>query len=168
MELWIGRITYDAAAKRYLQDSSHYLQNAPPGCLFAIGVRAMRPVLFEDLPVPDGPLLGICLVGRPVSPKLPQDGSVGEVTRMFLEPGLPHGTASAVLRAAAAEGRARGMASLIAYHDRTRHTGCIYRKAGFAKDGVTSPPAVGWGNRPGRRSASAGATSKRRWVLPLR
>ena len=169
MDLWIGHVTYGNDAKRWLKASGHYLDNPPPGCLFAIGVRALRPVLFADLPVADGPLLGLCLVGRPVAPGLPQDHSIGEITRMILLPGLPYGTASVVLRAAAAHGQRRGMLSLIAYHDRTRHKGCIYRKAGFRKDGTTtpSPNSIGWASRPRPNSAHAGDTPKRRWRLDL-
>ena len=59
------------------------------------------------------------------------------------------------------------MHSLIAYHDRTKHTGCIYRKAGFRKDGVSQHVGVGWGNRPGRVSAALENTPKRRWRLLL-
>lgn len=165
--LWIGRVSYDAAAKVWLQASDHYLKNAPPGCLFAVGVQAIVPVLFADLPVATGSLLGLCLVGRPVARKLPQDGSVGEITRLFLSSGLPHGTASAVLRQAAQIARSLGMKSLISYHDRTRHTGCIYRKAGFRKDGITVPNTTGWQSRNRPNSVAVGLTSKRRWRLDL-
>ena len=167
MNLWIGKVSYDAAAKLWLATSGHYLENPPPGCLYAIGVRELAPVLFDDLPVATGALLGLCLIGRPVARMLPQDGSVGEVTRMVLLPGLPHGTASEVLRRAGREAATRGMAALIAYHDRTRHTGCIYRKSGFRKDGLTAPHAVGWGSRDRPKSAAVGLTSKRRWRLVL-
>jgi hypothetical protein len=145
---------------------SHYLANPPPGCMFAIAARPESPGIGG--PVGAGPLLGVCLVGRPVARMLPQDGSVGEVTRLVLSPGLPYATASAVLRRAAEVGTARGMSALISYHDRTRHTGCIYRKAGFKKDGVTKPSGKGWASRnraSGR--AGVGATSKRRWRLTL-
>lgn len=165
--LWIGPVSYDASAKLYLQQSGHYLDNPPPGCLFAIGVREMKPVLFDDLPVPCGPLLGLCLVGRPVARNLPQDGSVGEVTRMVLDAGLPYGMASKVLVEAGSIGKKKGMHSLISYHDRTKHTGCIYRKAGFRKDGVTTPGKVGWGSRNRPKSQKVGHTSKRRWKLEL-
>jgi hypothetical protein len=166
--LWIGVVSYDGDAKAFLRASDHYLQNPPPGALFAVGVRALRPVLFDDIPVADGPLLGLCLVGRPVARNLDQTGSVGEVTRLWLAPALPHGTASRVLRACASEGRKRGMSALISYHDRTRHTGCIYRKAGFRKDGKTTPSATGWASRKRSESAcEAGKTSKRRWRLTL-
>ena len=166
--IWIGRVSYDGDAKKWLQSTDHYLGNAPPGCLFAVGVHALRPVLFDDIPVADGPLLGLCLVSRPVARMLAQDGSVGEVTRLWLTPGLPYGTASAILREAAKIATSRGMASLISYHDRARHSGCIYRKAGFRKDGITTPSGAGWASRSRSDSAvAAGKTSKRRWLLTL-
>lgn len=169
MDLWIGKVTYGDSEKRWLAASGHYLQNPPPGCLFAIGVRESRADLFADVPVACGPLLGLCLVGRPVARMLAQDGSIGEITRMVLVAGLPHGTASRVLLAAAETARVAGMASLIAYHDRTRHTGCIYRKSGFKKDGATRGATVGWASRKRReRSADAGTAPKRRWRLNLK
>jgi len=144
---------------------SHYLSLPPPGCLFCLAVRPAAPGIGG--PRGAGRLGGVCLVGRPVARALPQNGSVGEVTRLVLRDGLPYATASAVLRRAAEVGRARGMSALISYHDRTRHTGCIYRKAGFRKDGATRP-GDDWGNRPGRRSATPeGSTPKRRWRLEL-
>jgi len=60
------------------------------------------------------------------------------------------------------------MECLIAYHDRTRHTGCIYKKAGFRKDGTSLYTGqLGWGSREGRQSATNPATPKRRWRLDL-
>ena len=156
---------YTAALRAWLNKAGHYLNNAPPGALFCVTVRAMVSGLLG--PEPGGELLGICVVGRPIARRLPQDGSVGEVVRMWLAPGLPHGTASALLRESADIARARGMTSLIAYHDRTRHTGCIYRKAGFRRDGVTHPPANGWATRGGRASSGYETTPKRRWRLTL-
>lgn len=167
VDLWIGSVSYDASVKAWLQASNHYLNNAPPGCLFAIGVFSSSPSLFVGLDVPVGQMLGLCLVGRPVARRLPQDGSIGEITRLFLTSGLPYGTASAVLRKAADVAKLRGMIALISYHDRTRHTGCIYRKAGFRRDGVTTPRQLGWASRAKRASGTAGQTSKRRWRLEL-
>lgn len=161
------RVPYGEVERAWLDRvGKHYLQNAPPGALFAVGVRRAVPGLFGE-PVGEGPLLGLCLVGRPVSPKIAQDGSIGEVTRMVLVPGLPHGTASMVLRRVAEIARARGMLALIAYHDRTRHTGCIYRKAGFRRDGVSRHVGRGWATRPGRKSGEYEQTAKRRWRLDL-
>ena len=166
-DLWIGRESYDDDAKAWLAKSGHYLDNPPPGCLYAVAVRGGAPDLFGGI-MATGPRLGMCLVGRPVARMLPQDGSVGEITRMVLSPGLPYGTASRELRVAADYGRARRMAALISYHDRTRHTGCIYRKAGFKRDGVTGAASgKGWGSRDGRASATYEATPKRRWRLTL-
>lgn len=165
--LWIGKVAYDSATRLWLQRSDHYLNNAPPGCLFAVGVYTAQPMLFSEIPVPVGELLGLCLVGRPIARKLPQDGSFGEITRLFLIGGLPHGTASRVLRRSAEIAKDYGMKTLISYHDRTRHTGCIYRKAGFKKDGVTVPNATGWKSRNRPNSQDVGSTSKRRWRMEL-
>lgn len=156
---------YGPAHKRMLA-SSHYLALPPPGCLFCVGVRPAGAGLFDV--EADGPLVGCCLVGRPVARMLPQDGSVGEIVRLVLADGLPYGMASRVLLRAADIARARRMESLIAYHDRTRHTGCVYRKAGFRRDGTTQPAAgAGWGSRAGRVSAKQERTPKRRWRLTL-
>ncbi len=167
MELWIGRITYGPPERLWMNRHGHYLSNAPPSCLFCIGVHERGTDLVGgDIGV--GPILGMCTVGRPVARMLPQDGSVGEITRMYLINGLPHGTASAVLRACVERARRREMKTLIAYHDRTRHTGCIYRKAGFKKDGLTAAATgKGWGTREGRVSAEYEATPKRRWAIHL-
>lgn len=124
--------------------------------------------LFDDEVVGDGQLRGICLVSRPIARKLDQDGSLGEITRLWLEPGLPYGTASRVLTTAAAIATGRGMKALISYHDRTRHSGCIYKKAGFKKAGIVNSPPQGWATRARSQSAiHAAAPSKRRWRLDL-
>lgn len=162
----IQRTKYDATAKAYLARSGHYLDNPPPGALFAVGVFEDAEGLFG---VVAGRMVGLCLVGRPSARMLKQDHSVGEITRMVLNAGLPHGTGSAVLRKAIEIATSRRMVELIAYHDRTRHTGCIYKKAGFRKDGVTKPKpgSAGWGSRPRPKSADAGTTSKRRWTIAI-
>jgi hypothetical protein len=167
MREWAGLIidpeSYCDEHRAMLRDS-HYLALPPPGALFAPAVR--RAEVGIGGPRGSGPLLGVCLVGRPVARRLPQDGMTGEVTRLVLRDGLPYATASAVLRRAAEVGRSRGMIALIAYHDRARHTGCIYRKAGFKKDGETFGGQ--WGNRPGReQSARPKPEPKRRWRLAL-
>lgn len=162
--VYVARESYDAPAHSWLATSGHYLDNPPPSCLFAIVARRTVPGLFGPAPGPER--VGMVLVGRPVARALPQDGSVGEVTRLVCVH-APYGTASALLRAAADEGRRRGMVALIAYHDRTRHTGCVYRKAGFRKDGVVRPKPHAWGSRSGRRSAQLAGTTKRRWRLDL-
>ena len=149
---------------RAMLRESHYLAAPPPGCLFAVAVRELQPGLFG--PTPIGPLTGVLLVGRPIARMLPQDGSVGELIRVVLK-GCPYGTASKAIAHTAGVARARGMSAIIAYHDRSRHTGCIYRKAGFRKDGASTPPqGKGWASRSGRRTDAQG-TSKRRWRLDL-
>jgi hypothetical protein len=57
---------------------------------------------------------------------------------------------------------------LISYHDRSRHSGCIYKKAGFKKDGLTRADTRRgtWATRAGRTQAtSSELPSKRRWRL---
>tara|TARA_R110002167_G_scaffold363715_1_gene584520 strand:+ start:1155 stop:1661 length:507 start_codon:yes stop_codon:yes gene_type:complete len=158
-------ISYGKAEREWLKKTSHYLANPPPGCLFAIGVSEPIDGLFG--PVFGGDLLGMCIIGRPVARALPQDGSCGEVVRMWLAPGLPYGTASEVLKYAALLAEKRGIKKLFAYHERGRHTGCIYKKAGFKKDIKTKPKVDGWGSRPNRASAQYDSTSKRRWTMEL-
>lgn len=157
---------YTDALRSWLDAGDHYLHNAPPGALFAVVVRDLAPGLFG--PTASGELRGAVVIGRPIARMLPQDGSVGEVTRMWLQPGLPKGTASAALTFAAGVAAGRGMKALIAYHDRTRHTGCVYRKAGFRKNGTTDQRCPGtWATRTRPASADVGSTPKRRWRLDL-
>lgn len=163
MSVGFVRESYSAEHRRLLS-RSHYLAAPPPGCLFAVAVRQLQPGLFGSEPM--GPLRGVLLVGRPIARMLPQDGSIGELIRVVLVD-CPYGTASKAIGYCAGVARARGMQALIAYHDRTRHTGCIYRKAGFRKDGASKPPVgKGWGSRAGRR-VDVQSTSKRRWRLNL-
>jgi hypothetical protein len=159
-----GVESYDDDGKRWLKRSGHYLDNPPPGCLFCVGVREAMPDLL-GVEVPAGRMVGLCLVGRPVARQLPQNGTWGEVTRMVLTEGLPWGTASALLRFVFAAAWRRGLLVVISYHDRTRHTGCIYRKAGMRKDGTTTPAGKGWASRHRPASATAGVAPKRRWRI---
>ena len=166
--VWVGQVRYTAPVRQWLQASDHYIGNAPPGCLYAVGVQESARGLC-GLEVGVGPLLGLCLVSRPVARMLPQDGSMGEVTRLWLDPRCPYATASRVLKVAAEIGQARGMDALISYHRRDRHSGCIYRKTGFRKWGVVKPPVgAGWGSRD-RSSATIREQrhGKRRWRLDL-
>lgn len=157
----MGKVVYGPPERVWMNERGHYLNNAPPGALFAVGVYEAH------MGTPIGSLLGLCVVGRPVARGLTQDGTWGEIVRMFLVAGLPHGTASAVLRTAAAVAKARGMTTLIAYHDRTKHTGTIYRKAEFKKDPAQTRTGTGWNSRPGRKSGELVRTPKRRWRLAL-
>ena len=110
-------------------------------------------------------LAGICLLGRPIARMLPQDGTWAEITRMYLIPGLPKGVASDMLKFAFNRARDRGTHTVISYHDRTRHSGCIYRKAGMRKDGIVDTKGKGWNSRKGR--AETQRTPKRRWKIDL-
>ncbi len=62
----------------------------------AVGVERLTRGLFGD--VPDGRLVGIAVIGRPIARMLPQGGTWGEILRFVLDPDLPRFTASHVLR----------------------------------------------------------------------
>jgi hypothetical protein len=166
----MGPVRYDDDAKRWLATAGrHYLENPPAGALFAVGVRASAAGLFDTIWT--GPLLGLCVVGRPIARRLPQDGTWGEIVRFALVPDLAWGTASALLERTweiAGARRRPPMQTVIAYHDRTRHSGCIYRKAGMRKDGIANAKGhSSWGSRGERKSASYPSTPKRRWRIDL-
>lgn len=149
----IRRVRYTADIRAWLAGSDHYLGYTPPGCVLAFGY-------WEH---PAQPIKGLILLGRPSARALPQDGSWLEITRLYLEPGAPYGTASELIRYAIRIAFQLGTRTVISYHDRTRHSGCIYRKAGMRKDGVTEG-RIRAGGRTGA-SVATGATSKRRWRI---
>lgn len=165
--LWAGTRSYDDRTKEWLARSGHYLGAPPPGALLAVSVEPLVPGLFW--PVPSGELLGLGLLGRPNARMLPQDATWAELTRFVLDPALPRETASHVIRVAVELWFARPRAAtLISYHDRARHSGCIYRKAGMRKDGTTKAGAARgtWATRGGREQAiSSEESSKRRWRI---
>jgi hypothetical protein len=163
----VGCESYDGSTKTWLAKSGHYLDNPPPGAILCAVVREQGADMLGH-PIGVGDRLGLCLLGRPVARMLPQDGTWCEITRFVLVEGLPKGTASHVLRWVFDECRRRRIATVISYHDRTRHTGCIYRKAGMRKDGATTPTqGAAWGSRANRKSAALPPTPKRRWRIDL-
>ena len=149
----------------YLRRSAHYLQNALPGALVAIGVREPGADLFGDA-IGVGPLRGLLLLGRPIARVLPQDGTMAEITRLVLDDGFPRGTASALIRFALATAKKRGIRRVDALHDRSRHSGCAYRKAGMRKLSKTKARTTGgWESRDRSQSAiEAGHRKKQRWT----
>lgn len=171
-ELWAGGRKYDDEAKAFLARSGHYLDDPPPGAFMAIGVERLVPGLFGV--VPSGALVGLAVLGRPIARNLDQKGAWAELTRVALVPELPHQTASHVLRVMAEvwfdwEKRPHAT-TILSYHDRTRHSGCIYKKAGFRKYGTTRKDGRRgtWASRPGReQSAEAEVANKRRWRLDV-
>lgn len=166
--LWCGKRIYDDATKEWLAQSGHYLDAPPPGALLVVSLEQTVPGLFG--PVPGGGLRGLSVLGRPIARNLPQDGTIAEITRFVLVPELHKTKVASLFLRCAAElwfGRADAVA-MITYHDRTRHTGCIYKKAGFKKDGVTRAGTRRgtWKSRPNReQAASSEEASKRRWRL---
>lgn len=165
---WVGTRSYDDATKAWLAKSGHYLDAPPPGALLVVSLESYTDGLFGR--VPSGALYGLAVLGRPVARNLPQNGTWAELTRFVLERRFEKDhTASHMMRVAAELWSKRPTSeALISYHDRTRHSGCIYKKAGFRKDGVTRPGTRrgSWSSRPGReQGASSEMPSKRRWRL---
>lgn len=167
--LWAGETLYNDAAKLWLKRSGHYLNAPPPGAFVAVRLAELERGLFDLVPAPG--FLGLAVIGRPVARMLPQKGEWGELLRFVLAPELPKGTASRLLRVATLRFFVRPYArKLISYHDRTKHTGCIYKKAGFKKDGTTRTGGRrgSWDTRPGRdQGASSEAEPKRRWAIEI-
>jgi hypothetical protein len=165
--LWCGLRSYDDVTKAWLGKSGHYLDKPPPGALIAVSLQPLVDGLFGPCVGPG--LLGLAVLGRPVARNLPQDGTWAELTRFVLAKELPTHAASNMLRVVIDRWFARPTAeTLISYHDRSRHSGCIYKKAGMRKDGVTRPGTRrgSWGSRPGReQGVSSEEPSKRRWRI---
>ena len=108
-----------------------------------MGVKPGASGLFGDT-VAGGDLLGLCLVGRPVARMLPQDGSVGEVTRFVLLDGLPHGTASALLLRAAGDLRTAWTPSGVVRRERRK----LWKPSKNPRRGCSLKPFVYSGLQP--------------------
>ncbi len=166
--LWAGVRVYDDTTKDWLARSGHYIGKPPPGALLVVGIEDLVAGLFGRVPSGMG-LRGLAVLGRPVARRLPQDGTWAELTRFVLDRALEKThAASHLLRVAAELWFDRPSAEVIVtYHDRTRHSGCIYKKSGFRKFGGAKPCKTRtWGTRAGREQAmTTEETPKRRWRL---
>lgn len=116
-----------------------------------------------SLAVSDGDrLVGVCIVGRPVSRML-QDGETLEVLRCCVIDGSPKGACSYLYSRAWKAASALGWSKLITY-TLTSESGSSLRGAGWKVIGV-SPAATGkaWQNRPGREWQAVVGQDKFRW-----
>lgn len=132
-------------ASRFITE--HHRHHRPPqGMKFALGVAA------------DGVLVGVAVVGRPVTRHL-DDRSTLEVTRSCTD-----GTRNAnskLYGAAWRAARALGYHRLVTYTEEGE-SGASLRAAGFRPVGVVAPHS-GW-DRPNRsRHAQARAVTRTRW-----
>ncbi len=127
------------------------------GDKFAIGLKLA--VCSE----PIGDLLGVAIVGRPVSPDL-DDGLTAEITRVCTD-GTPN-ACSMLYGAARRVARAMGYVEVLTY-TLPEEGGASLRAAGFVLDKLDAGgPAALWHNRPGRTARPVGGDllgGKWRW-----
>lgn len=129
----------------------HRHNKPPQGGLFACGAS-------------DGAsLVGVGIVGRPVSRHM-QDGGTVEVTRCCVVDAAPKGTPSALYGALWRAARALGWRRLITYTLQTE-SGASLRGAGWKvlAERPASDPAA-WQSRPGREWQPVVGQAKLLWV----
>lgn len=131
--------------------ANFHRHNKPPqGGLFAVGAEW------------GGQLVGVGIVGRPVSRHM-QDGGTAEVTRCCVRPDAPKGAPSAIYGALWRACRALGWRRLITYTLQSE-SGASLRGAGWRviAERAANDPA-GWRNRPGRQWQVVVGQSKLVW-----
>lgn len=138
-------------SKAKLHIKAFHRHHPPPvGGLFAIGVA-----------VEGGSVVGVAVVGRPVSRKL-DDGWTVEITRLCVEPLAPMGACSKLIAACRKAAKSLGYRRLFTY-TLPEEGGASLRGAGMDGDGPTGLPR--WSTRPGRSTANGGI--KMRWSAQL-
>ena len=128
----------------------HRHNKPPAGCVFCVGASS------------GGQLVGVAIVGRPVSRQL-QDGATLEVVRCCVIDGAPKGTCSALYAASWRAARALGWRRLVTYTLQTEG-GASLRGAGWkliAELKAGNP--AGWQNRAGREWQPVVGQAKFRW-----
>jgi hypothetical protein len=122
-------------AKAFVRKVHRHSPNPGAGWLFGIGACA------------DGELVGVAIVGRPVSGAL-DDGVTVEINRVATN---GHRNACSFLYGAAwRAARAMGYQRAVTYTLQSEAGGSL-RAAGWRITGEVKPRRVGWANRPGRR-----------------
>ncbi len=152
-----GKLTHRPATLRSAQAfvASHHRHNkAPRGAKYAIEA------------VFGGEVVGVCIVGRPVSRHL-DDGATVEVLRCCIRPDAPRNSASYLYGAARRVWQSWGGSKVITYNLQSE-SGDSLRGAGFVLVAQTKSEPKGWG-RKGRERATATiyAQRKNRWQLDL-
>ena len=112
----------------------------------------------------DGELVGVCIVGRPVSRVLDDDYTV-EVRRCCVFDDSPKGTCSFLYAAAWRAWRAMGGRKIITYTLQSE-SGSSLRGAGWSVVHKTSKRNdIGWGNRDNRQMQNVSREPKFRWEM---
>lgn len=138
--------------------AAHHRHNKPArGCAFSLAAWA------------DGQVVGVAIVGRPVSPELQQQGGfqIAEVTRCCALPGAPLGTCSFLYGRAWRIWQAMGGRRMVTY-TLASESGASLRGAGWRVLGEKEPipEGQGWTNRPGREWQPVQGELRLRWEAP--
>jgi len=153
-----------AAAAQFV-NTWHRHHHAPAGYKYAIGLTTGATATAgqgcDDGGIgQDGELVGVAIVGRPVSRHL-DDGQTLEVTRTAVKPGVRNGN-SMLYGAAWRAARALGYRRLLTY-TQDGETGASLRAVGW-RPVAQLPPGPGW-DRPSRRRAPTGTDPCRPYPL---
>lgn len=110
-------------------------------------------------------LVGVAIVGRPVSRKLQETATTAEVTRCCVIDGAPKGCCSFLYAACWRAWRAMGGQRLVTYTLQTE-SGASLRGAGWdVVHEVAASDGRGWLSRPGREWQPVVGQAKLRWEI---
>ena len=135
--------------------NEHHRHNkAPRGSVFQVGLQG------------DGELVGVIMVGRPVSRVL-DDGATLEVNRTCIN-GYHKNACSKLLGHAVRAGKALGYGRIITY-TLPHESGSSLRGAGWTMEATTKgrSDASSWNNREHRQKQMFQGTGKLRWIKQL-
>jgi hypothetical protein len=125
------------------------------------------PVSLFSVGASDGTnMVGVAIVGLPVSRVLMADGTTLECTRCCVIDGAPKGTCSALYGAAWRATKALGYRRLVTYTLQSE-SGASLRGAGFRVVAELKPRSDSsqWTSRPGREWQSVVGQAKIRWEM---
>lgn len=110
-------------------------------------------------------LVGIAIVGRPVSRRVQEAGATAEVTRCCVIDGAPKGTCSFLYAACWRAWRAMGGQRLVTYTLQSE-SGASLRGAGWrVAHQLAASDGTGWLTRPGREWQPVVGQAKLRWEV---
>lgn len=129
----------------------HRHNKAPQGGMYAVGASY------------NGELVGVAIVGRPVS-RLLSDGKTLEVTRLCVVDHSPKGTCSFLYARCWKAVKALGWSKLITYTLQSE-SGASLRGAGWDLSATMPGNKKGWQSRPGRELQPVVEQPKFRWEV---
>ena len=135
--------------------ATHHRHNKPP-----LRVKFNIGLFVDDV------MVGVCMVGRPVSRML-DDGMTAEVVRLCVLDDAPKGACSKLYRQAWRAWKEMGGTRIVTYTLQAE-SGASLRGAGWTPEAML-PGRTGaaWTNRAGREDQSVVREPKVRWALEL-